>query len=254
MPIAADVYYSAYQGGAGERPTVVLVHGAGGTHLYWPSEVRRIQGYRVLAVDLPGHGKSAGRGFQSIEAYVEALLEWMQAVPLHQAVFVGHSMGGAIALSMALDHGEHVTALGLLGSGARLRVHPEILQRTASDTTLQSAIALVVANSFSEQAPERLVDLAARRMGETRRSVLYGDFLACDAFNEMDRLGEIDKPSIVITGEEDRMTPTRYAQFLADSLPNAELHVIPQAGHMVMLEKPQQVANLLKRFLGGLRL
>lgn len=254
MPIAADVYYSAYQGGDGERPTVVLVHGAGGTHLYWPSEVRRTPGYRVLAVDLPGHGKSAGRGFQSIEAYVEALLGWMQAIPLHQAVFVGHSMGGAIALSMALDHGEHVSALGLLGSGARLRVHPEFLQRTANDTTLQSAIAMIVAQSFSDQAPERLVELATRRMAETRRTVLHGDFIACDVFDEMERLEEIDKPCIVITGEQDRLTPTRYAQYLADSLPNAELHVVPQAGHMVMLEKPQQVANLLKRFLDGLRI
>ncbi|MEJ2265497.1 MAG: alpha/beta hydrolase [Anaerolineales bacterium] len=178
MPSAAEIYYYAYQGGDADRPSVVLIHGAGGTHLYWPSEVR-----------------------------------------------------------------------GLLGAGARLRVQPDILQNTSNETTFQSAIDQVVGCSFSEQAPERLVELAAKRMDETRPSVLHGDFLACDAFDEMERVSQISQPTIVICGAEDQLTPARYAQFLADKIPGAHLEMIPNAGHMVMLERPNVVAEALMEFL-----
>lgn len=252
MPLAADIYYYEYQGEDGTRPTLILIHGAGGTHLHWPSEVRRIPNYRILAPDLPGHGKSGGRGLQTIAAYAEALLEWMQAINLHRAVFAGHSMGAAIAIHLAIEHPENVLGLGLLGAGARLRVHPEILQNTASETTFQRAVETIIDRAFSAEAPERLVELAAQRMAETRPSVLHADFLACDAFDETDRISQITQPTLVITGAEDRLTPPRYAQFMADKLPAAERHLIPQAGHMVMLEKPGEVAQLLKVFLDEL--
>ncbi len=157
MPLAAHLYYYEYQGEDGTRPTLVLIHGAGGTHLHWPSEVRRIPNYHILAPDLPGHGKSGGRGLQTIPAYTDAILEWMQAIDLHRAVFAGHSMGGAIAMHLAIEHPQHVLGLGLLGTGARLRVHPDILQDTASETTFQRAVDTIVDWAFSEQAPERLV-------------------------------------------------------------------------------------------------
>lgn len=253
MPIAAELYYYLYEGGRGEGPSLVLIHGSGGTHLYWPSEVRRIPGYRIYALDLPGHGKSGRRGFQSVAAYGESVLDWMQAVDLHRAVFTGHSMGAAIAIWLAIEQPGQALGLGLLGAGARLRVHPDILNNVANETTYQTAIAQVVSWSFNEQAPARLVEQAANRLAETRPSVLHGDLLACDAFDEMKRVSGISQPTIVITGAEDRMTPPRYAQFLADNLPNAELHLVPGSGHMVMLEKPQEVTLLLRRFLDGTR-
>ncbi len=191
---------------------------------------------------------------QSVLAYAEVVLDWMQTVDLHRAVLAGHSMGSAIAMSLALVYPEHVLGLGLLGAGARLRVHPDILQNTASETTFQSAIDLIVDSAFSEQASERLVELAAKRMAETRPSVLHGDFSACDAFDVMKRLSEIQQPAIIITGAEDRLTPPRYAHFLADRIPNAQLRLVPEAGHMVMLEKPQQVAGLLKMLLDGIHI
>ena len=251
MPVAADLYYHIYEGSEeGRRPPVVLIHGAGGTHLHWPSDVRRLPGFRVLALDLPGHGKSEGRGQQSIQAYSNAVLEWMPAVGMHRAVFVGHSMGGAVALSLALDHGEHVLGLGLVGTGARLRVAPQLVESAASPTTFLSAIDSIISLSFSPQASERLLELASQRMTETRPSVLHGDFLACDAFDEMERIAQIQQPALVVCGVDDRMTPVRYAQFLADSIPNAALQTVPDAGHMVMLEQPQAVAEALNGFLG----
>ncbi len=250
MPIAANIYYHAYEGGEeGERPPVVLIHGAGGTHLYWPSELRRLPGYRVFALDLPGHGKSAGRGQQSINHYAQSILDWLQAVGLHSSVFIGHSMGSAIVIELALNHSEHVLGLGLIGAGARLSVNPTLLENSASPTTFHNVVATVIEWSFSPQAPAQLTELAARRMADTRPTVLHGDFLACDEFDETERITTINKPALIISGADDKMTPVRNAQFLADSIPDSKLEIIPDAGHMVMLEKPEAVATVLHNFL-----
>ena len=253
MPIAADIYYHAYEGGEeGERPPVVLIHGAGGTHLYWPSELRRLPGYRVFTLDLPGHGKSSGRGQQSIATYAHSVLNWMQAAGLHSAVFVGHSMGSAIAITLALKNPQHVLGLGLVGASARLNVNPTLLENSASPTTFHSVVETVVAWSFGPQTPSQLTELAARRMAETRPTVLHSDFLACNEFDETEHIAEISKPALVMTGAEDKMTPVRNAQFLAATIPNARLEIIPNAGHMVMLERPQAVASALLSFLDGI--
>lgn len=250
MPTAANIYYHAYQ--EGEYLPIVLLHGAGGSHLSWPSEVRRMPGYRVFALDLPGHGKSGGRGFQSISRNAEAVLEWLESVGIHSAVFVGHSMGSAIVQTLALDHAEHVLGLALMGSAARLRVNPILIDETAQETTYLNALGKIIAWSFSAQAPEDLKTLVAKRLEQTRHSVLHSDFLACDAYDETSRITQITQPSLVICGSEDRMTPVRDSYFLADRLPNARLHIVDGAGHMVMLERPEEVASALARFLAGI--
>jgi pimeloyl-ACP methyl ester carboxylesterase len=79
--------------------------------------------------------------------------------------------------------------------------------------------------------------------------VLYADFKACDAFDVRDQVGEIEQPTLVICGENDQMTPVRFSQFLAENLINSRLEVVPKAGHMVMLEQPETVANLIEGFL-----
>lgn len=253
MPSAAEMYYHLNEGGGeGLTPPIVLIHGAGGTHLFWPPEVRRLPGYRVFAPDLPGHGKSAGRGMQSIDAYAQALIDWLDAADLHSVVLVGHSMGSAVALALTLDYPGRVLGLGLIGAGARLRVAPEILEQLSNPTTFSAAVAMVTSRSFSPSSPKRLIELASRRMEETRASVLYGDFLACDAFDVRDRLGEVRQPTLVVCGADDQMTPVRYSQFLASNIPNAVLKIIPSAGHMVMLEQPRLVASVISEFVGGI--
>lgn len=253
MPVVSNIYYYLFEGSEeGLHPPVVLLHGAGGTHLYWPWEIRRLPGYRVFALDLPGHGKSSGRGRQSIAAYADAILEWMEGLQMHTAVFVGHSMGSAIALSLALNHPEHVLGIGLVGAGARLRVAGELIDGTASQATFYSAVERLVQWSFSAAASPRLVELALQRMAETRVSVLHSDLLACDDFDALDRVAEIRKPTLVICGVDDKMTPLRYAQFLANSIPNARLKIIHEAGHMVMLEQPQATAAALVDFLADI--
>ncbi len=253
MPVAAEIYYNIYEGSEeGHKPPVILIHGAGGTHLHWPSEIRRLPGQRVLALDLPGHGKSAGRGRQSISDYAEVVLEWLEALGVHRAVFIGHSMGSAIAISLALEHAEQVIGLGLVGGGARMAVAPQLLESASSPSTFYRATEMIINWSFSPHADAHLVELAAKRMGEVRPSVLYGDFLACDSFDEMGRVAQIRQPTLILCGMDDRMTPVRYSQYLADSIPGAILKTIPDAGHMVMLEQPRMVAKALADFLASL--
>jgi pimeloyl-ACP methyl ester carboxylesterase len=253
MPVSGSLYYSLHSERGTENPPLVLIHGAGGTHLYWPPEIRRLPGYCVYAVDLPGHGKSENcDGQQTIGDYARHLVGWLESVQLRRAVFVGHSMGSAIALAMAIHHPEYVVGLGLISAGARLRVNPDILSYAADQTTFMKATDLMVSYSFSANTSPHLVELASRRMLETRQSVFLGDLRACNCFDVMDYLGSVDQPTLVVCGAEDRMTPLRFAQYLSNCLPHAQLSVIPNAGHMVMLEQSRLVADGLLSFLGAL--
>lgn len=250
MPVSGNLYFSQHGEKATENPPLVLIHGAGGTHLYWPPEIRRLPGYCVYALDLPGHGKSAFcDGQQTVGEYARYLVQWLESIQLRRAVLVGHSMGSAIALAVAIHHPEYVIGLGLIGGGARLHVQSDLLNYAADSTTYIKATDLLVSCSFSSHAQPRLVELASKRLLDTRQSVFLGDLQACNRFDVMACLESIKQPALVICGADDIMTPVRYAQFLANSIPNARLNIIPEAGHMVMLEQPRLVAESLLSFL-----
>src|SRR4030065_921324 len=215
MPVSGNLYYSYHRDIGAENPPLVLIHGAGGMHLSWPPEIRRLRGYCVYAIDLPGHGKSdICDGQQTIGDYARYLVEWLEYIQLRRAVFVGDSMGSAIALTLAIHHPEYVVGLGLLGAGARLRVNPELLNYAADLTTFYKTADLLVACSFSSNASPRLVELACKRLEATRQSGLYGDLLACNRFDVMDRVGSGPQNAMGICWAEEQMTTRRYAHNL----------------------------------------
>src|SRR3990172_12606243 len=98
MPFKAGFYYSLHEGGKRDQKPVILIHGAGSSHLIWPAEIRRLAGHTVIALDLPGHGRSNGVGIQSVGDYTAAIIEFLAATKIFHSAFVGHSLGGAIAL------------------------------------------------------------------------------------------------------------------------------------------------------------
>lgn len=249
MPIAAGIYYFAHEAENMTRPPVILIHGAGGTYLNWPPQVRRLVGQRMFALDLPGHGKSAGIGRQSIAEYARDVVAFMQALKLRSAVMVGHSMGSAIALTLALQFPKRVLGLALLGGGAKLRVSPAILESVATPNTFLAGVQMITEFSYSTQSDPRLKELGAQQMASTRPPVLYGDFLACDAFNVLDSLSRIHVPTLILVGAEDRMTPPKYSEVLHAQIAGSCLKIIPNAGHMLMLEQPHAVAAALDEFL-----
>ncbi|MBI3361223.1 MAG: alpha/beta hydrolase [Chloroflexi bacterium] len=251
MPFAdfhgQSIYYVLYERGHPSAPALVLVHGAGGTHLHWPPELRRLPDRTVLAVDLPGHGKSGGVGRRTIGDYAEAILALVDDARVKRAVVCGHSMGGAVAQTFALAYPERTAGVVLVGTGARLRVAPAILDGILAD--FPKTVQLITEWEFSPDAPERLTRPHAGRMMEVAPEVLRGDFLACDQFDVMSRLKEIRAPALVICGSADKLTPEKYSRHLADQLPQAELLVVSGAGHMVMLEKPQVVTEAVSEFM-----
>jgi pimeloyl-ACP methyl ester carboxylesterase len=250
MPVSSAIYYFLSQSNLTNGLPVVLLHGAGGSHLSWPPEIRRLAGQRVYALDLPGHGKSQeSGGQQTIGGYVRLVLDFLEACKLHRAVFVGHSMGSALALTLAIHHPERVLGIGLLGSGVRLRVQPDLLSAADSPTTYHKAVEALMKRSFSPKTSPHLVELVRKRMVDTRQSVLYGDLLACNAFDVSERITRVHHPALVMCGIDDQMTPLRYAQYLADAIPGARLQLVPDAGHMLMLEQPQAVAEALGTWL-----
>lgn len=249
MPLAGGLYYSLSEGGKRDQKPVVLIHGAGSSHLCWPAELRRLNGYTVYAIDLPGHGRSQGVGFQSVAAYCGAIIDFLAALDLYRAHFVGHSLGGAIALNLALDYGQHVEGLGLIASGAHFDLPADMLDYLSSPTSAPVGLQILQQHSFSAKARPDLVNRSLEALKATRSSVLYGDWTACAQFDVRARAAEVTAPAYIAAGSQDRLTPPAQSRFLAGSLPNARLEVIAEAGHLVMLEQPAAVAHGLRAFL-----
>ena len=242
-----EVHYAQRRPVPESGPPVVFVHGAGGTHQHWLYQVRDLPGSPSYAVDLPGHGRSAGLGRDRVAAYADWLVAFFDAAGLDRAVVVGHSMGGAIAQDVALRYADRIVGLGLVATGARLRVAPAILDGILADR--EAAVALITDWAFGPEAPPEMVRLGRRQMGETPAEVLHGDFVACDVFDVRARLGEIAAPTLVLCGTKDRLTPSKYSVFLRDGIAGATLHLVEGAGHMVMVERPQAVVQALTGFL-----
>jgi len=251
MPLAAGIYYFANEEENWSRPAVILIHGAGGTHLNWPPEIRRMAGQRIYAIDLPGHGKSNGFGRQTIEDYARAVLDFMDALKIRKAFFVGHSMGGAIALYLGVHNPSRTLGLGLFATGPRLRVSPALLEKTANPATFAMAVQSINDLVFGPETELRLKEAAGLRMAEVRPAVLHGDFLACDAYDEAHLLGRIKAPALIVCGMQDKMTPLHLAEQLKARLKDSILYTIESAGHMVMLEESQKAAAPLHLFLNS---
>lgn len=231
-------------------PSLVLVHGAGGSRLNWPAGLRRLPGATVHTLDLPGHGRSGTRGHDAIERYAEAIIGFLDAVGVDQAVVVGHSMGGAIALTLALDFPNRVGGLVLVASGARLRVEPTILEGLRTDYT--KAVEEIARSAWAPGTPPAMVELGQKAMRKVDPCVVMGDFVACDRFDVMERLPEVKAPTLVISGSADLHTPVKYARFLCEHIPRAHLVIVEGAGHMVTLERPAEVIQAVSEFLGNI--
>lgn len=231
--------------------TILFVHGAGGTHHSWRDQWAGLKGtVRMVIPDLPGHGGSLGSPRESIGEYSAWLREFVREAGIRRFVLAGHSMGGAIAQQAALDRITGLEGLVLVGTGAKLKVHPSITGAIA-ERFREFAPELSEWMIAEESAPY-LRDDVTRDILSTRPETFLTDFGACDAFDIRGRLGEIRLPTLVIGGDRDRLTPLRYAEYLATNIPGAVLKILPGAGHMVALERATEVNDVLTSFLHSL--
>jgi pimeloyl-ACP methyl ester carboxylesterase len=242
---AGDIFYLK-RGNTG--PPLICIHGAGGTHQHWGNQLRDLSDIvQLYALDLPGHGRSAPPGRDSIAGYVRALLAFMDALGLWSAALAGHSMGGAVALQAALDVPERVSALGLIGTGGRMRVAPAILDGLSGDRL--ATIRTIVEYAYAPDVSERTRRQAEAAYALCDPTVYRGDYLACDAFDVLSRLVEIDCPTAVVCGMADRLTPPKYAEALRERVPSSTLTLIAGAGHMAPIERPAEVSVALRELI-----
>lgn len=232
------------------KPPLLLIHGAGGTHQHWPAALRRLPDWTVYALDLPGHGKSGGAGCASVAAYCEAVFQFCETHGLQKVALAGHSMGGAIVQEFALRFGGRLAGMALVSTGARLRVAPAILEGLLTD--FPATARLITDWSHGPAAADQQKRLYLQNLLKESPAVVHGDYRACDAFDLRAGLPAIATPALAICGSADIMTPPKYSEYLAQNLPAAQLHLIPDCGHMVTLEAPEELASVIQGFLSSL--
>jgi pimeloyl-ACP methyl ester carboxylesterase len=227
---------------------LIFLHGSGGCKESWHHQVRFFRD--ADAVDLPGHPD--GEPCTSIAGYVQWLREYISERDYRNVVLVGHSLGGGIALFYALEHPEDLAGIVLVGSGARLRVHPMFLEGLAKAEE-KPEVFLEFLKTGHERIEPELAEVLLGRAMENGPAVTLNDLRACDAFDVMDRLGEIRLPLLALCGDEDTMTPPKYSRFLAERIPGARAVVVEGGTHMVFAEKPDAVNAAIHEFLQPLR-
>ena len=241
-----EIYYAHHRGPAG-APAVLLIHGAGGSRLNWPPALRRLPGVAVYVPDLPGHGRSEGPGRRSVAAYADVIEGLLAQVEAQEVVVVGHSLGGAIAQTLALRGLPRLAGLVLLATGARLPVSERILE--SPPEAFPEIVDFMVKYGWAPQTPAEMKDLARDFLMQNNPATLQGDFVACDRFDIRGELGQIRVPTLVIGGTADRMTPLKFSAYLADQIPEARLVTVEGGGHMVALEQPGAVADPVRTFV-----
>jgi pimeloyl-ACP methyl ester carboxylesterase len=225
--------------------TLVFVHGAACTADVFAAQLGAFP--NSIALTLPGHTTPGAPA--SIEAFADAVAHELTARDLGDVVLCGHSMGGAIALELALRREPRVRAIVMLSSGARLRVGPAFLEQIETDFAV--AARELPRYFYAQPSPEQLA-ASARMMLEVGPAQTLRDFRACNAFDRIDRLGEVSLPLLALTGDADVMTPPKFAQALADRVPGALARIVPQAGHLVITERPADVNGALRAFVNHL--
>src|ERR1700736_2499367 len=237
------------------QPAVVLLHGAGFDHTIWALHSRWFahHGFGVLAPDLPGHGRSAGAPLPDIAEMADWTVALLDAVGAATAKLVGHSMGSLIALETAARHPQRVSALSLIGTTATMTVGPDLLK--AAEANDHYAVDMVSIWGLGYQAelggslaPGLWMHSGAQRVLEQcRPGVLFNDLSACNAYqNALAAAAGITVPATFILGERDMMTSAKGGKTLAAALPNSRTVVLRGAGHMMMVERPDQLLAALQ--------
>jgi pimeloyl-ACP methyl ester carboxylesterase len=226
---------------------LVFIHGSGGSKDAWRHQTEYFK--NAAAVDLPGHPQ--GVPCSTIPDYAKWVNSYITEQGFSDVILVGHSLGGGIALSYALQYPDSLKGLILAGSGLRLRVHPMFLN------TLEKAIQdPELFEKFTKPTYERidpeLTAILQRRTDEIGAAVMLNDMRACDRFDVMGRENELKLPILAVCGSDDAMTPPKYSQFIGDKIPGSRVVIIPGGTHFVFAEKPKEFNQAVEDFLKSL--
>ncbi|WP_028602541.1 alpha/beta fold hydrolase [Ottowia thiooxydans] len=255
----------AYTGGKAfnaAQPTVVFIHGVLNDHSVWILQSRYManHGWNVLAIDLPGQGKSGGEPPTTVEEAADTIIALLAAAGLNQAALVGHSFGSLIALETAARAPAHVSHLVMAGAACPMKVSPALLE--SSVKAPEKAIAMVNQFSHSMLAPPPSAfgpgswlyggsRALMRRMlaSNSKTNVFYTGFKACDSYSGGEQaMAAVHCPTLFLIGRNDQMTPPKSAKALAAHARLAKITEV-NAGHSLMTEAPDEVLFALREFL-----
>lgn len=244
------------------RP-IVFIHGLGGSLSTWQLVLGGLaDGYRLIAVDLPGHGQSgkAPEADYSIEGHAKAVTEALLALSLSDAILVGHSLGGAVAMAIARKHEGLARGLVLIDSaGLGTAIAAELLTLMSGapgSDTARNLLTLFVEDSRLV-TPRAVEEMAAHQLAEggwhaqqatSASAFADGRQIAVEAAN----LAEITQPVLIVWGQRDRVIPVDHAYGAVTALPDAQLAILPTAGHVPQIEAPDRTMTLIRRFAHSL--
>ena len=242
----------------GDKDTIVFVHGAGMDHTVWTLFCRHFarHGRNVIAIDLPGHGRSGGEARCSIEEMADWIIALLDALQVDQAAITGHSLGSLVTLDCAARHPRRVRAIALVGSTAPMPVSDAILEAAANDD--HAAFDMLTQWGYSKRhlyggnsnPGMWMVGSTLRLFERSRPGVLHADMSACNSYQSgLERAASIKCPVLVVLGSEDRLTPVRGTRALLDALPSPRVEILTAAGHTLMSEAPNALLDALKTTL-----
>jgi pimeloyl-ACP methyl ester carboxylesterase len=251
----------AYTGGRpfdAALPAVVFIHGAEHDHCVWVLQSRYLAHHRrgVLAVDLPGHGRSAGPALKSVEAMADWIVALLNAAGAPKAALVGHSMGSLIAVECAARHRQRISKIALIGTAFPMRVSPELLEATRDAEPLAQDMVNIWSHSSYAHYPSNpgpgfwVMGENLRLMQRQKAGVMHVDFAACNDYaNGVLAAKQVACPALLVLGKRDVMTPPRATRELAAALHDARIVEVSGSGHALMAEKPDEVLDALASFL-----
>lgn len=240
----------------GQR-SIMFIHGAANDHSVWALQSRYFayHGFNVLAVDLPGHGKSAEPALSSIRDMAAWAVGVLDAAGIKKAALVGHSMGSLIALEAAASAPQRVEKLVLVATAFPMKVSDALLNTARARDHAALEMINVWSHSAAGQtggnrAPGQWIMGASMRLLERTAEPLYNDFDACNQYAAgADSAAKVACPVLMISGSRDLMTPPRSAKPLAEKLANLESVTIEGSGHDLMAEQPDAVLDALISFI-----